>query len=216
MGIKTDSLFSTELFISFLYRFNRIYSGTFRLNIENEKEWMDYLKNGGAVLLCAWHQQFFSAIRHFQNYKGFRPCIMISQSNDGEIISGVAKRTGWNTVRGSSSNGGRKALKNMISNFKESKLAAHIVGGPRGPSGIVKAGVIRLAHVANAVIVPFYVSGENGWHFNSWDKFFLPKPFSKVSLRFGKMIKCERVKDKESFEKQRKQLEDIMLPALKV
>ncbi len=216
MGIKLNRFFTTELFISSLYRFNRIYSGTFRLNIENEKEWMDYLKNGGTVLLCAWHQQFFSAIRHFQNYKVFMPSIMISQSNDGKIISGVAERAGWNPVRGSSSKDGREALKNMIANFKESKLAAHIVDGPRGPSGIVKAGVIRLAHVANAVIVPLYVSAENGWHFNSWDKFLLPKPFSKVSLRFGKMIKFERVKDKESFEKQRKQLEDIMLPALKV
>lgn len=202
--------------MSSLYRFNRIYSGTFRLTVENEKEWMDYLRNGGSVLLCTWHQQFFSAIRHFQNYKIFKPSIMISQSNDGEIISGVAERTGWNPVRGSSSNGGREALKNIITNFKESKLAAHIADGPRGPSGVVKAGVIRLAHIADAVIVPFYVSAENGWHFNSWDKFLLPKPFSRVSLRFGKMIKFERVRDKASFEQQRKQLEDIMLPALNV
>jgi lysophospholipid acyltransferase (LPLAT)-like uncharacterized protein len=183
--------------------------------VENEKEWMDYLKNGGVVLLCAWHQQFFSAIRHFQNYKVFNPSIMISQSKDGEIIAGVAKRTGWHPVRGSSSLGGRKALKNMIADLKKTKLAGHIVDGPRGPSGKVKAGVIRLAHSANAVIVPFYVSAENGWHFNSWDKFLLPKPFSRVVLRFGKMIKFDKVKDSESFENQRKQLETIMLHALK-
>ncbi|MFC1859042.1 lysophospholipid acyltransferase family protein [Thermodesulfobacteriota bacterium] len=216
MGKKLGRLFTTELFISFFYRFNRIYSWTFRLKVENEKEWMDYLKNGGTVLLCTWHQQFFSAIRHFQNYKVFNPSIMISQSKDGEIVAGVAKRTGWHPVRGSSSKGGKRALRNMIDNFKKTKLASHIVDGPRGPSGKVKAGVIRLAHVANAVIVPFYVSAENGWHFNSWDEFLLPKPFSKVSLRFGKMIKFESVKDEDSFEKQRKQLEDIMLPALKV
>ncbi|MFC1535310.1 lysophospholipid acyltransferase family protein [Thermodesulfobacteriota bacterium] len=216
MGKKLDRLFATELFISLLYRFNRIYSWTFRLKVENEKEWMDYLKNGGSVLLCTWHQQFFSAIRHFQNYKVFNPSIMISQSKDGKIVAGVAKRTGWHPVRGSSSKGGKRALHTMIANFKKTKLAGHIVDGPRGPSGKVKAGVIRLAHVANVVIVPFYVSAENGWYFNSWDKFLLPKPFSKVSLRFGKMIKFESVKDEESFEKQRKQLEDIMLPALKV
>ena len=177
---------------------------------------MDYLENGGSVLLCTWHQQFFSAIRHFQNYKVFNPIIMISQSSDGAIVAGVAERCGWNTVRGSSSKGGMKALKNIIANFKERKLAGHIVDGPKGPSGIVKPGVIHLAHAANAVIVPFSVSAEKAWYFNSWDKFLLPKPFSKVFLRFEKMIKFERVKDKESFEKQRKQLEDIMLSALKV
>jgi lysophospholipid acyltransferase (LPLAT)-like uncharacterized protein len=216
LGKKLNRLFTTELFISFLYRLNRVYSWTFRLKVENEKEWMEYLKNGGTVLLCTWHQQFFSAIRHFQNYKVFNPSIMISQSKDGEIVAGIAERTGWHPVRGSSSKGGKRALQIMIDNFKKTKLAGHIVDGPNGPSGKVKAGVIRLAHVANAVIVPFYVSAENGWHFNSWDKFLLPKPFSKVSLRFGKMIKFESVKDEESFEEQRKQLEDIMLPALKV
>jgi lysophospholipid acyltransferase (LPLAT)-like uncharacterized protein len=177
---------------------------------------MDYLENGGSVLLCTWHQQFFSAIRHFQTYKVFNPSIMISQSIDGEIVAGVAERSGWNTVRGSSSKGGREALKKMITNLKESKLAVHIVDGPKGPSGIVKPGAIRLAHATDAVIVPFFVSAKKAWHFNSWDKFLLPKPFSKVVLRFGKMIKFDRVKDREIFEDQRKQLEEIMLPALKV
>ena len=216
MRIKTDRFFTSELFISFLYRFCRAYSWTFRLKVENEKEWIDYLENGGSVLLCIWHQQFFSAIRHFQNYKVFNPSIMISQSSDGKIVAGVAERTGWNTVRGSSSKGGREALKKMITNLKESKLAVHIVDGPKGPSGIVKPGAIRLAHAANAVIVPFSVSAEKAWYFNSWDKFLLPKPFSKVFLRFGKMIKFDRVKDKEIFEKQRMQLEEIMLPTLRV
>jgi len=107
-----------------------------------------------------------------------------------------------------------EALKKIIANLKEKKLAAHIVDGPKGPSGIVKPGVIRLAHAANAVIVPFSVSAEKAWYFNSWDKFFLPKPFSKVFLRFGKMIKFDRVKDKEIFERQRMRLEELMLPAL--
>lgn len=102
----------------------------------------------------------------------------------------------------------------MITNLKEKKLAAHIVDGPKGPSGIVKAGVILLAHASNAVIVPLSVSAEKAWYFKSWDKFLLPKPFSKVILRFGEMIKFDRVKDRETFEKQRIRLEEIMLPAL--
>jgi lysophospholipid acyltransferase (LPLAT)-like uncharacterized protein len=216
LGIKLNSFLRSELFISFLYRFARAYAWTLRLKIENENEWMDYLKNGGTVLICVWHQQFFSGIRHFRNYKKFNPGIMISRSKDGEIVAGIAKRAGWHPVRGSSSRGGREALKNMIANLKKTKLAAHIVDGPLGPLGKVKAGAIRLAHAADAAIVPLCVYAENGWHFNSWDKFLLPKPFSKVLLRFGKMIKFDKVKDEEAFEKQRMQLEDILLPALKV
>jgi lysophospholipid acyltransferase (LPLAT)-like uncharacterized protein len=175
---------------------------------------MEYIRNGGVVLHCAWHQQFFSAIRPFRNYKTFNPGIMISQSKDGEIVAKIALRIGWNPVRGSSSKGGMEALKKMITHLKEKRLAVHIVDGPKGPSGIVKPGTIRLAHAANAVIVIFSVSAEKAWYFNSWDKFFLPKPFSKVVLRFGEMIKFDRVKDREIFESQRMRLEKIMLPSL--
>jgi lysophospholipid acyltransferase (LPLAT)-like uncharacterized protein len=116
---KIDRIITSEWFIAFLYRFNRIYSGTFRLTIENEKKWLDFLNAGGTVLLCTWHQQFFSAIRHFQRYKDFNPSLIISQSKDGKIVAGVAQRSGWHPVRGSSSRGGMLALKNMIANLKK-------------------------------------------------------------------------------------------------
>lgn len=215
MRIKIDRYLKSEAFISFFYRLVLFYSRTLRLKIENDKEWMDYRRKGGVVLLCTWHQQFFSAILPFKNYKTFNPSIMISQSKDGEIVAKIALRSGWNPVRGSSSKAGTEALKKIITNLKEKKLAAHIVDGPKGPPGIVKPGVIRLAHAANAVIVPFSVSAEKAWYFNSWDKFLLPKPFSKVFLRFGKMIKFDRVKDKEIFERQRMKLEEVMLPTLR-
>ncbi len=216
MRIMIDRILTSETFISFFYRLILFYSWTFRLKIENDKDWMDYRRNGGVVLICGWHQQFFSAIRPFKNYKTFNPSLMISQSKDGEIVAKMALRNGWNPVRGSSSKGGMEALKKMIINLKENRLAAHIVDGPRGPSGVVKAGVIRLAHAANAVIVPFSVSAEKAWYFNSWDKFLLPKPFSKVILRFGEIIQFDRAKDREVFERQRTKLEEIMIPALRV
>ncbi len=215
MRIKIDRFLESKALISFFYRLILFYSWTLRLKIENDKEWVDYRRNGGVVLLCTWHQQFFSAIRPFQKYKSFNPSIMISQSKDGEIVAKIALRSGWNPVRGSSSKGGKEALRKMITHLKKKKLALHIVDGPKGPSGIVKPGVIRLAHAADAVIVPFSVSAEKAWYFNSWDKFLLPKPFSKVFLRFGKMIKFDKVKDKEIFERQRVRLEEVMLPALR-
>jgi lysophospholipid acyltransferase (LPLAT)-like uncharacterized protein len=53
-------------------------------------------------------------------------------------------------------------------------------------------------------------------HFNSWEKYLPPKPFSKVFLSFGEMIKFDRVKDREAFESQRMRLEEVMLPASRV
>jgi hypothetical protein len=192
----------------------RLYSWTFRVTVENEETWMAYLKGGGKVLLCTWHQQFFAAIQHFKSYESFNPSLMISKSQDGEIIAQIAKKQGWHAVRGSSSRDGGEALKEMIERLRQSRLAGHIVDGPKGPAGIVKAGVISLARATGAVVVPFYTTADRAWYFRSWDRFMLPKPFARVTIRFGQMMHFPAEDNKETFESQRNQLEKIMRPEL--
>jgi lysophospholipid acyltransferase (LPLAT)-like uncharacterized protein len=136
---------------------------------------------------------------------------MISKSKDGHIIAEVARRSGWEPIRGSSSRGGIEAMLKMIDKLKRDRLAGHIVDGPRGPAGEIKAGVIRISHAADAVIVPFYIQAEKAWYFNSWDHFMLPKPFSKVTLRFDEMVKLPATTDNDLFENQRLQLQETML-----
>lgn len=200
--------------LSFVYGLARLYSATFRFTVENEKQWLDHIHNGGRVLLCCWHQQFFIGIRSFKKYGKYNPCVMASKSADGKIAAWVANRTGWSTVRGSSSRGGRSALHKMILILKETSLAALIVDGPKGPAGVVKAGVIRMASAADAMIVPVYADAERAWYFKSWDTFMVPKPFTRVTLRFGDMIPCPLPETKEEFERRRISLEKIMLPSL--
>lgn len=201
--------------LALLYKLIRIYSWTFKVRVVNEKDWIEYLENGGKVLICVWHQQFFPAIRYFKKYERYNPGLMISRSKDGEIIARVAKMSGWHPVRGSSSRGGSEALHGMIDRLKTSRLSGHVVDGPRGPAGIVKPGVIRMAHATGAMIVPFYTYTDRAWYMNSWDKFVLPKPFAKVTLRFGEMIKFDPSENNEDFEKQRLHLEKIMRSELR-
>jgi lysophospholipid acyltransferase (LPLAT)-like uncharacterized protein len=212
---KLRSLATTKLTSAILYRIVRAYLATCSLTIVNEEPWLNYLEQGGRVLICIWHQQFFSAIRHFKKYEKYHPSLMISKSLDGEIIAGIAKRSGWYAVRGSSSRDGGNALKEMTMKLKQFGLAAHILDGPRGPAGIVKSGVISLYHAADAVIVPVFIQPQKAWYFNSWDKFMVPKPFSRVSLNFGEMITLLPLQVEADFEKQRLLLESIMRPYLK-
>lgn len=216
MALKFNNIVTTKLFHSFLYRFIRFYSSTFKMKIVNEKKWMDYYRSGGRVLLCTWHQHFFAAIRHFQDYRDFKPALMISKSSDGEIIAGVAEKSGWQAVRGSSSRGGKEALRKMIDHLSEKRLAAHVVDGPKGPAGNVKAGVIQLARAADAAIIPFYVSTDRAWYFNSWDSFFIPKPFARVIISFGEMIKFTPDESLATFENQRLYVERVMRPELRL
>ncbi len=165
-------------------------------------------------MLCAWHQQFFAAIRPFKRYEKYQPALMISRSRDGAIIAAVARQTGWKTVRGSSSRGGKSALRSMIRHLRCANLAAHILDGPTGPIGIVKAGAIRLAHAAQATIVPFSVSADRAVYFNSWDRFMLPLPFARVTLRFGDPVRFAPTNNPDAFEQQRVRLETLMAPRL--
>jgi hypothetical protein len=210
----TYILLTSRPVLWFLYRAIRLYCWTFRLEVENESPWLNHLEAGGTVLLCTWHQQFFAAIRHFRNYRRYRPGLMISRSRDGEIIAGVAARTGWHPVRGSSSTGGKEALRAMMAHLAETRLAGHVLDGPRGPAGRVKPGLIRLAQATGAVIVPFTVTASPCWYAASWDRFMVPKPFSRVVLRYGDMIRLEAADDSAVFEAQRRQIEDLMRPGL--
>ena len=196
------------------YYIIRAYSWTFRLRIENEKPWLEYLQNGGRVLLCGWHQIFFAAIRHFKSYASYHPALMISKSKDGDIIADVAEKSGWHAVRGSSSRDGGRALKEMVGYLKQSGLAAHIVDGPKGPAGIVKAGGVSLARATGAVVVPVYATSDRAWYINSWDHFMLPKPFARVNLRFGEMLDLSSGASDEDFELQRVRLQKIMQPGI--
>ena len=212
---KIKSILTSPLAAELLYRVVRAYSLTFRLTVENEETWLAYLKQDGKVLLCGWHQHIFATLRHLQSYRIYRPSIMISQSQDGEMVAGVVKKSGCLPVRGSTSRGGINALKIMIRKLNETRLAIHIVDGPTGPAGIVKDGAIYLAQAADAVIVPFYIWTDRAWTFNSWDRFFVPKPFARVKIIFGDLIKLPFAEGPEDMEKQRQQLENTMLPYLR-
>jgi lysophospholipid acyltransferase (LPLAT)-like uncharacterized protein len=213
MSKAINRLLSSDLSVSVLYRAIRGFQSTYRFTVENEQPWLDRVSSGRPVVLCCWHQQFFSAIRHFGEYSHLHPALMISQSKDGGIIAGVAERTGWDIVRGSSSRGGAMALEVMASRLRERKLAGHVVDGPRGPAGTVKAGLIRLAQLADASIAPFHILADKAWFFDSWDRFMVPKPFSRVRLCFLSPMELS-ISGPEDFERERCRVEGIMLPSL--
>ncbi|MDD5414570.1 MAG: DUF374 domain-containing protein [Smithellaceae bacterium] len=140
---------------------------------------------------------------------------MISQSRDGDFISKVVQHIGWIPVRGSSSRGGRVALRVLVEGVNENHIGGHIVDGPTGPPCVIKPGLISLAQNANAVICPGIVSYGNAWIFNSWDHFMVPKPFSRVLFRFGAIFTVPETINDDQFESLRKKIEDEMIKEYK-
>ncbi|PKN19848.1 MAG: hypothetical protein CVU71_05635 [Deltaproteobacteria bacterium HGW-Deltaproteobacteria-6] len=200
---------------SIFYYFVRMYAATFRLKLENEAEWRAYLEQGGKVLICCWHQQFFIGVRLFLRYRKYSPSVMISKSLDGDIASRIAEKSDIFPVRGSSSRSGGRALKEIIARLNHGRLAAHLLDGPRGPAGVVKGGAISIASGANAAIVPTYVTADRAFYLKSWDRYMVPKPFARVTVRFYPLMELPPIRDNSDFEEQRQILEKTLQPHLK-
>lgn len=189
----------------------RLYLFSLRPRVVNEDLLQDHLAAGGKAVAVLWHQRFLPGLPYATTFRSFNPAVMISSSRDGDLISPVAKRLGLCPVRGSSSRGGKPALTAMVSAMSRNPIAAHVVDGPRGPKGVVKAGAVRLAQLAGAAIFPLHISAEKAWVLNSWDRFLIPKPFSQVLIRWGRPIPVNRKMDALAFENLRQRLERTLL-----
>ena len=93
------------------------------------------------------------------------------------------------TVRGSSSRGGIGAFRKVVRLLKEGWDTGITPDGPRGPRCRVQPGVIELARVSGAPILPVTFAARYRFVFNSWDRFVLPLPFSPVVVIFGKPLR---------------------------
>lgn len=130
--------------------------------------------------------------------------VMVSSSKDGELIAGPLKYLGYIPIRGSSTHQGSQALKEMVRLSRTHSLAI-TPDGPKGPLGTIHPGLFQLAYLAKIPIIPVSANSSKEWLVKSWDRFRIPKPFSRVAVNYGKPI---WVNNKEEFPLAEKQLRE--------
>jgi lysophospholipid acyltransferase (LPLAT)-like uncharacterized protein len=184
-----------------------------RLKVISEESAYSHLKKHGRVIVPLWHQRLLPALAYATKFREFHPIVMISQSRDGELIANIAQRLGLVPVRGSSSRGGAEALTTIVKKLEKNPAVVHIVDGPRGPKGKVKPGLIRMAKLSGAVILPLIVSADKAWIARSWDRFLIPKPFSRVTIRWEEPFSVPSDADHEKSDALRKNIEDRLTRA---
>jgi lysophospholipid acyltransferase (LPLAT)-like uncharacterized protein len=161
----------------------RLYGLTWRIRWEGVENLTEVKAQSGQVLFCFWHSRLLG-LCYSHRYRNIG--IMVSKSFDGEWISRIVTKLGYRVFRGSASRDGAKALITMLRSSGGD--LALTVDGPRGPACKVKPGIITLASHSQLPLVPIAYVADNAWRLNSWDKFILPKPFSTITVRYGKMI----------------------------
>ena len=189
----------------------RAYLCLIRKTILQEEHIMRALEENQKVVVAITHQRMFGVIGYAKRFGRFSLAAIISQSRDGDMIAQVVTRLNFRPIRGSSSKGGKEALEAMIEYLSKNNAAVHAVDGPRGPKGVVKPGIIRIAQRSGAAIYPVYISTNRAWILRSWDCFLIPKPFSRVLIRWGEPIHVPEHLNDAEFEALRGRIEESIL-----
>jgi lysophospholipid acyltransferase (LPLAT)-like uncharacterized protein len=145
----------------------------------------DLEKTGEGFVYAFWHgRQAFLAYLHAGD--DIRP--LISQSRDGELIARICQAFGMNPIRGSTSRGGTEALIEIKSAIESGNRVGFTPDGPKGPLYKVQPGVLYAAQKTGCSIVPVAYGSKKSWVFGSWDRFMVPKPFTKIAMVYGEPL----------------------------
>jgi lysophospholipid acyltransferase (LPLAT)-like uncharacterized protein len=175
--------------LKFLYNTNTwVFDGD--QNIKKE------IISGKSIIIASWHGTLLTVFMGLANKNYFG--MAGNHHPEAEIISRVGKKLGWTVIRGSSTDGGKKAYEEMVRSLKVSGTVFAITpDGPQGPAKVPKAGVIRAAQKTGAIIIPAAGQSTKHWSFKNWDTFYLAKPFGKIIQLFGEPIALKPEDDYE-------------------
>ena len=132
-----------------------------------------------------WHRCVIPALYW---YRGKHIAVMTSSSFDGEYIARIIEKFSYRAVRGSSTRGGVRALLGMHTEIERGHAVAFTIDGPRGPRYVAKPGPVLLARNVKLPVIAFHSAVERAWVLDSWDRFIIPKPFSRVVLRVSRVV----------------------------
>jgi lysophospholipid acyltransferase (LPLAT)-like uncharacterized protein len=160
-------------------------------------------QGAGPEIYCFWHQCVLPCAVY---YRTTGATILISRSFDGELITRTLRLFGFDAVRGSSSRGAREGLLGLKDVIESGRPAIFTADGPRGPIYETKMGPIKLAQMTGAPIGAFHLQPQRAWVMNSWDKFLVPKPFTRIAVSWAQWTRVPADTPEERFESKRGEL----------
>jgi len=179
-----------------LWLFARTLISTYKIEVRNieHREKARSLGPHKSFIFALWHEQVISVMTGHAWTEPF--LTLASRSKDGDYAAFISQKMGFVSVRGSSrrksiDKGGKEALQEYISGVSKGISGGMTVDGPRGPRQKCKPGVVLVARDTGSPILPVVAVANRYWEFNSWDRFKIPKPFTKIVMLYGEPISIE-------------------------
>lgn len=199
--------------VSLYIRFVRL---TSRWSYVNTEAFASFIDAKQPVIVGAWHGRILMLARVRPRPK--IAYVMISRHRDGEVISRAMGHFNFIGVRGSTDKegaqndkGGRAALREMLGILKRGEVAFITPDGPRGPRMRASPGVVTLAQLSGAPVLPMSFSTRRRRLMNSWDRFLFAWPFNRGVTVFGEPIPVPRDLKGEALEAKRREIEDAIM-----
>lgn len=156
-------------------------------------------KDDVPVAFVLWHNRLFITSEIHRRFRPHRPLYaLISASKDGALLTAFFSMVeGMQAVRGSSSNFGREAASALVDMLRDGNDIGITPDGPRGPCYDMKAGAVIVPRRTRTPILLLGGEFESAWQLKSWDRFYLPKPFSRVRVRC-ELIEPDQLADRDA------------------
>lgn len=175
----------------------KLWGRTLRFEL-NEEDRRNYMKNDEPIALVLWHNRLFLSAEIVRRFRGGRiPYALVSASEDGAWLTAFFALAGLRTVRGSSSRLGREAATALVEVLRAGNDIGITPDGPRGPCYEVKPGTVIVTRRTGTPMVLIGGEFKSAWRLGSWDRFYVPKPFSRVRMR-AELLTADQLGDREA------------------
>jgi len=121
-------------------------------------------------------------------HKNINCAALVSKSKDGDVLAHVLEKWNYKVVRGSSHIGGKEALDMMLDLTKQNFSLTITPDGPTGPIHKMKAGAVITAKKSKIPLLLLGIGIKRKFVLKSWDKFEVPKPFTKITAIYSDPI----------------------------
>lgn len=161
---------------------------TLRVKKNNSSLFENYRKNNTQCVIAFWHGSMLVGWYLHRPRNGGPVAALVSQSEDGEILSATLVRWGYAMIRGSSHIGGKEAMQLMVDAITQGNSLCITPDGPTGPRHQMKMGAVRAAQRTHVPLFLVGIGANRKKMLKSWDRFEIPLPFSKVSVWYSDPI----------------------------
>ena len=181
---------------------------TLRSKNLNEKEERHFKSLTGPYILTLWHGRIFYLFYYLRRHPDY--FLLISPSEDGDLLASLARLMGYSVIRGSSYKKAVPAARSLIKVLRRNQRIIIIADGSRGPRCVAQSGSLQLAGITGAPVFPMTFGSKNKLVLNSWDKFVIPMPFTRCTVNFDSPIALDRKSFEQGIEDKRLKLENAL------